>query len=66
MYKKTQQQPYPNGVINFDHFRVHLFANSKDPLQFQVKIEGLDREFQFKAENEQTSASWQKSLVAQI
>jgi hypothetical protein len=31
-YQKTEDQKYPNGVLNFDHFQVHLFANTKDPL----------------------------------
>ena len=39
-YKKTKEQPYPNGVVNFDHFQCFLLTNSKDPLQFQIKVEG--------------------------
>lgn len=31
-YKKTHEQPYPNGVLNFDHFQAHLYANTKDAL----------------------------------
>ena len=27
IYKKTKEQQYANGVLNFDNFQVNLFAN---------------------------------------
>ena len=58
-YKKTKEQPYPNGVVNFDHFQCFILSNVKDPLQFQIKIEGQNREFKFKSDDKEVSQKWQ-------
>ena len=49
-----------------DHFQVHLYLHVKDSRQFQIKIEGLHRDFLFKAENLQQAEKWLKNITVQV
>ena len=56
----------PSGVFNFDHYMCHVALSTKDQCVFTIKIEGVDRVFEFKAPDNSTSKEWVDAIEFHI
>lgn len=57
----------PLGVLNFDHFMYCVDGHPSKPLQFKVKIMGVqDRVFEFRTKTEGEAKAWKEELTRHI
>lgn len=65
-YYTNQEDTIPKGIFNFERINAYLVTVPAEKKKFSMFVEGLKREFKFRADTEKDRVEWTAALLSQI
>lgn len=65
-YYHNSTDTVPAGIFNFDKISAYIILDPEDKVSFSMFVEGLKREFKFKAYNEAERSAWTAEINKHI